>query len=106
MVVLSLIALDIILPLCILTILFFAFRKMKYLWVVPLVVIIINFFYILNDILSLQKGKSINDGIRYYFINDSSMGLYLIHIPMVLFSIIFTLCFIIAGKYLSKNREY
>lgn len=98
MLLLLMLGLDIGLPLSVLT-LFLIMKKEKYLWFVPVAFIAINIVYVFNDILSLYVNQPIDERIRLYFANDASMGLYLIHIPMVLFSILLTLCFRLARKH-------
>lgn len=105
MIILLMLALDAGIPLGLLT-LVFILKKEKYMWLVPVAVIIINAIYVFNNILSLYANKSLTEKIRLYFVNDSSMGLYIIHIPMVLLSILFTLCFIMASKYIRIKKEH
>jgi hypothetical protein len=102
MTVLLILCLDIGLPL-IAFVLFFIFRKEKYLWLVPLIFVISNIIYVLNDILKLNVNEPLNEKIRLYFANDSSMGFYLIHIPMVLFSSVLTVCFMLYKKYAAQK---
>jgi len=98
MIVLLILGLDIGLPLCVLVLLLIL-KIDKYLWLVPIIFIIANAIYVISNILSLYTYMPLNERIRLYFVNDSSMGLYIIHIPMVLFSIISTLCYILMRKY-------
>jgi hypothetical protein len=98
MIVLLILGLDIGHPLCVLVLLLIL-KIDKYLWLVPIIFIIANAIYVISNILSLYTYMPLNERIRLYFVNDSSMGLYIIHIPMVLFSIISTLCYILMRKY-------
>jgi len=98
MIVLLILGLDIGLPLCVLVLLLIL-KIDKYLWLVPIIFIIANAIYVISNILSLYTYMPLNERIRLYFVNDSSMSLYIIHIPMVLFSIISTLCYILMRKY-------
>lgn len=103
MIILMILTLDIGIPLGTL-ILFFLLKKEKYLWSIPVVITIINAIYIFNKILTLYTDKPLSERIRLYIVNDSSMSIYIIHVPMVLFSIILTRYFIFIKEIYRKKR--
>lgn len=62
----------------------------KLLWSVPVVTLIITGLLLLKDIISFSSEPAFTEKWELYLHNDSSMGLYLIYLPVSVSSVILT----------------
>lgn len=102
MVIIQLVAIDILFPL-IIALLVYYFRR-KLIFLVPVAIFLLNFIWFSRDILCRYIDYPISERIRLYFCNDSSMGIYMIHIPMVFFSLLIAIGFKIFNTYKRKAK--
>lgn len=67
------------------------FRLKKYLWTIPVIVFVFGFINVFNNIISYPHHVSFIEKWNFYFSNDSSMELFVIYLPILIFSSILAL---------------
>jgi uncharacterized membrane protein YeiB len=97
-VILTLFAIVILLPGLVIWILYRL--KPKLLWSAPVVILLASVFMFIRDVVSITSEATFAGKWNMYFHNDSSMGFYLIYLPVVVASLIMTLI-----AYMIKHKK-
>lgn len=77
--------------------------KPKFLWIVPVVAVLVSGFSLLYDIISYTASEpTVAKKLAHYFHNDVSMGFYLIYAPVTVIVVIMTIIAYVFNHYKKK----
>lgn len=77
--------------------------KPKFLWLVPVVAVVVSGFSLLYDIISYTTSEpTVAKKLTHYFHNDVSMGFYLIYAPVTVIVVIMTIIAYVFNHYKKK----
>jgi hypothetical protein len=78
--------------------LLFYFKLKKYLWLTPVITLVLALFLLFLDILTYMPREGFKEQFRLFFHNDTAMVLWVLYFPMIIASIFFTIVFISINK--------
>lgn len=88
----------------VLALIFYKYAR-RFMWFIPFIVLIIMGGLFLNDVTSFGNVSALDDKLYHYFNSDASLNLYLLYVPTIISSLVFTLAsYIIA--FFKKKKPY